>query len=250
MNLLTDLTLLQWLTIALAAVLVGSARAGLDGGPLIAIPLMAGVFGARLSSSIMLGIMLTADIAALFKYRSLGSFRHLGRTLPYALAGILLGVVVGGRLSEEMFRTVVSVLILLSAALMLAQELKGGGFTLPERWYFAAPLGLLSGFSSMVGNAGGPIMSLFLLSSGLLKIRLIGTMVWFFFIINMMKLPFHIFSWHTISAPTLLIDLVVAPLAAASVFGSARLVQLIPEKPYRFFRLATVALGGAYLLFT
>lgn len=250
MNLITDLTLLQWLTIALAAVLVGSARAGLDGGPLIAIPLMAGVFGARLSSSIMLGIMLTADVAALFKYRSMGSLTHLVRTLPYAVSGIVLGAVVGGRLSEEAFRTAVSILILLSATLMLAQELKGNGFILPERWYYAAPLGLLSGFSSMVGNAGGPVMSLFLLSSGLLKNRLIGTMVWFFFIINTVKLPFHILSWHTLSVPTLLIDLAVAPIAIVAVFGSARLVQLIPEKPYRYFRLATVALGGVYLLLT
>ena len=250
MTLLTDLSLLQWLTIALAAVLVGSARAGLDGGPLIAIPLMAGVFGARLSSSIMLGIMLTADVAALFKYRSQGSPSHLIRTLPYAVSGIVLGAVVGSRMSEDGFRTAVSILILTSAALMLFQELKRGEFILPERWYYAAPLGLLSGFSSMVGNAGGPVMSLFLLSSGLLKNRLIGTMVWFFFIINTVKLPFHIFVWNTLSGPTLLIDLVVAPIAIASVFVSARLVQLIPEKPYRYFRLATVALGGAYLLLT
>lgn len=250
MTLITDLTLLHWITIGIAAILVGSARAGLDGGPLLAIPLMAGVFGARLSSSIMLGIMLTADLAALIKYRSFGSPAHLLRTLPYAVAGIILGALIGNRMSEETFRTVVSILILASAAMMLIQELRRGGFTLPERWFIAAPLGLLSGFASMVGNAGGPIMSLFLLSSGLKKDRLIGTMIWFFFIINTVKLPFHIFVWHTLSSSTLLIDLIVAPIAVAAVFGSARLVKMIPEKPYRFFRLATVAIGGAYLLLT
>ena len=248
MEFVAGLTFVQWIAIAIAAALIGLARAGLDGGPLLAVPLLAGIFGPRLASSIMLGIMLTGDLAALWKYRSHGSLAHLARTLPYAVAGILLGVVVGNRLPEEGFKSVVAVLILASAVMMLAQDLKGGNFILPERWYFAAPLGLLSGFASMVGNAGGPIMGLFLLSSGLVKNRLIGTMIWFFFIINIVKLPFHVLVWHTLTPSTLLADLFVAPVVIAAVLGGAGLVRMIPEKPYRFFRLATVALGGLYLL--
>lgn len=248
MSFVAGLSLMQWVALALTAILVGSGRAGLDGGPLLAIPLMAGFFGARASSSIMLGIMLTADVAALFKYKSQGSLPHLLRTLPYAAAGIILGGIVGGKMPEQAFRGLVAGLILLSAAVMFAQELRHEAFALPERWYIAAPLGLLTGFASMVGNAGGPILGLFLLSSGLLKSKLIGTTIWFFFFMNVMKLPFHIFAWHTLSGSTLLAAAFIAPLTVAAVLGSARLVQMIPEKPYRYFRLATVAAGGLYLL--
>jgi uncharacterized protein len=249
MEFVAGLTYMQWLAIALAAALIGLARAGLDGGPLLAVPLLAGLFGPRLASSIMLGIMLTGDLAALWKFRSHGSITHLARTLPYAVAGIFLGVVVGNRMPEDGFKAIVGILILASAVIMFGQDLRGGRFTLPERWYFAAPLGLLSGFASMLGNAGGPIMGLFLLSSGLGKTRLIGTMIWFFFIINMVKLPFHVLVWHTLTLSTLLVDLFVAPVVIAAVLGGAGLVKLIPEKPYRSFRLAIAAIGGAYLLF-
>jgi hypothetical protein len=243
-----DLSIMHWAVLSFAAVLAGLARAGLDGGTLLAIPLLAAMLGARNSSSIMLGILLTADLGAIWKYRTLASPGHLLRTLPAALIGIIIGALVGHVIPEQAFRMAMSAFILTSAVLLASREARGASFILPERWYIAAPLGLLAGFSSMVGNAGGPMMSLFLLSSGLLKNRLIGTMVWFFFITNVFKLPLHVFMWRTFSLSTLLLALVTAPLSIGAAFGGARLVRLIPERPYRMFRIAVSAIGGVYLL--
>jgi uncharacterized membrane protein YfcA len=154
---------------------------------------------------------------------------------------------VGGAIPDRAFRLIMSALILLSAGLMAVRELRGGSFKLSENWWAAAPLGLLAGFASMVGNAAGPVMGLYLLSSGLAKGGIIGTSVWFFCIINLTKVPFHVFSWHTIAAGTLLADLAVAPITVAATLIGVRVVRLIPEKPYRIFLIALALVGGLYL---
>jgi len=152
-----------------------------------------------------------------------------------------------------LWRIYASLLVLYSEyhtpAGILAQEKKVGLCPMINAgWRVSAPLGLLAGFASMVGNAAGSIMGLFLLSSGLDKGNIIGTSVWFFFLLNLVKLPFHLFLWHTVSLPTLGVDLLMVPLAIASTYLGIHLVRHIPEKPYRVFLVCASAAGGLYLL--
>lgn len=245
---LASLTAAQWVALALNAVLVGLTKAGLEGASILAIPIMAQAFGARSSSAIMLGIMIVTDWAALWNYHAQVDYKILVRTLPAAIVGIALGTLIGKDLSEATFKLVIGIIILVSTAIMFVQELKGGGISLPKRWYVAAPLGLLTGFSSTLGNAGGPVFGLYLLSCGLLKGGLLGTTTLFFATTNVIRLPLTIFVWRSFTIETLGLVMVQAPLALAAVFFGVRLVRRIPEKPYRYFRLAAAGAGGAYLL--
>lgn len=248
MDFLLSLDAIRWGALIFSAILIGLTKAGLQGGALITVPLLAAFFGSRASSGILLGVLMTADLAALWSYRRDGSVPHLVRTLPWTLAGIVLGVFIGGAVPERGFSLIMALFILASAALMTLNEIRGRGFVLPETWWVSAPLGLLAGIASMIGNAAGPIMGLYLLSSGLGKGKLLGTSVWFFFIVNMAKLPFHLFVWKTASLQTLLADLAVAPITLAATFLGVYLVRLIPEKPYRIFLIVMAAVGGGYLL--
>ncbi len=236
----------QWVALMGNAFLAGLTKAGLNGGTLIAIPLMAALFGAKLSAGLSLGMLITADIAALWNYRKDLSPPHLAKTLPWALFGILIGVGVGGIIPESTFKNIMALLIILSSSVLALMEWKGG-VRFPEAWWAAAPLGLLAGFASMVGNAAGPVMGLYLLSSGLGKGRLVGTSAWFFCIVNLAKLPFHLFVWHTATVQTLLVDLAVAPVAVLATILGVKIVRIIPEKPYRVFLIFMSALGGVYL---
>jgi uncharacterized membrane protein YfcA len=44
----------------------------------------------------------------------------------------------------------------------------------------------------MAANSAGPIMSLYFLASGLSVRTLLGTSAWFYFVINLVKLPFSL----------------------------------------------------------
>lgn len=51
-------------------------------------------------------------------------------------------------------------------------------------------MGTLSGITTMLANAAGPLVSLYLLAISLPKPQLIATSAWFFLIINASKIPF------------------------------------------------------------
>lgn len=248
MDLITSFSLVQWVTFAIAAVLIGLTKAGLDGGALIAVPLMAAAFGGRYSTGLLLGVLMTADLPAVWNYRHDPSFPHLKRTLPWAVIGIVIGAIVGGLIPDKAFRIIMGSLIIASALILAYREITGQRPMVDADWRVSMPLGMLAGFASMVGNAAGSIMGLYLLSSGLVKGNIIGTSVWFFFILNLIKLPFHLFVWHTVSGATLMADLLLVPITIFSTYFGIRLVRHIPEKPYRIFLICAAAGGGLYLL--
>jgi hypothetical protein len=131
---------------------------------------------------------------------------------------------------------------------MAYRELFHADIVVPRRLWIAAILGTVAGFSTMVGNAAGPLMSLYLLSMGLEKNQLIGTAAWFFFVVNVIKVPFHVLFWGTIAAETLFIDLLVVPVIVGGVFLGLWLVRRIPEKAYRYFIIVSTTIVSIRLL--
>jgi uncharacterized protein len=107
----------------------------------------------------------------------------------------------------------------------------------------------MGGFSTMIGNAAGPIMSVYLLSMNLQKNTYIGTTAWFFFIVNVFKLPLQIWGWHNITMKTLGFNLVLLPVIALGALAGIRVVKLMPENAYRWFIVAATFLSAIALFF-
>ena len=99
----------------------------------------------------------------------------------------------------------------------------------------------------MIGNAAGPVMSLYLLSMRLPKNIFIGTGAWFFFIVNLSKVPLHIWSWRTITWPSFKLDLLMIPAITAGAFLGIWLVRLLPERVFRIIVIATTLLSALFL---
>ena len=101
----------------------------------------------------------------------------------------------------------------------------------------------------MIGNSAGPIMSIYLLTMYLPKNTFIGTKAWFFMIINLAKVPFHIFSWKTIDLKTVALDLAVLPAIMLGAFIGVKVVRLIPEKGYRILVIVTTVVACGVMLY-
>jgi uncharacterized protein len=80
------------------------------------------------------------------------------------------------------------------------------------------------------------------------KNRFIGTAAWFFLLVNLFKVPLHIFVWRTITLQTLMIDLLLVPVILLGVYLGIRLVRLIPETPYRILVIVSSAVSALALL--
>ena len=112
-----------------------------------------------------------------------------------------------------------------------------------ENKIFSIIVGFLGGFITMIGNAAGPIMSIYFLSMGFNKNKFIGTAAWFFLFVNLFKVPFHIFIWDTIDLNILLFDLSLFPLILIGALIGVWIVKKIPEKPYKIFVIVSVVLS-------
>ena len=100
----------------------------------------------------------------------------------------------------------------------------------------------------MIGNLAGPISNIYFLAMRFPKNEFIGTAAWLFFIINVFKLPFHIFIWKTVTTETLVLNSVLIPAVIIGFFLGAYIVKLISNVNYRRFILIVTAIGGVIML--
>lgn len=243
-----DLSTVQWVLLAVCSLLIGMAKTGISGVGLMVVPILANAFGGRPSVGILLPILIVADVFAVTWYNRHADWKHIFRLLPWAFAGIAIATLVGRSLNDSTFNKLLALMVIAGIGILLWKDLRSGEVRIPQSRWFAAILGLLGGFSTMIGNAAGPVMALYLLSMRLPKNRFIGTGAWFFFMVNLSKVPLHVWSWKTITAQTILLDVLMIPAIAAGAFMGIWLVRLIPEKFYRILIIATTVLS-AFLLF-
>jgi len=234
MEYLRDLTLLELILVLFSAFLVGASKAGIKGVGLLIVPLMAGVFGAKPSTGIVLPMLIMADVMAVIYYRKSVNWKYIRKLLPWALIGVVAGVVTGDMINEQTFRWLLGGIIIAMLILLIWNDLKKSD-KIPDNRVFAGVMGLAGGFTTMVGNAAGPVFSIYLLSMKLPKREFIGTGAWFFFVINLSKVPFHVLAWETIDLETLSTDLVLFPVIAIGMFTGIWLVNLFRENVYRYF---------------
>jgi len=243
-----ELTSLQWVLLGISGLLIGMSKTGISGVGLMVVPLLANAFGGRPSVGLLLPILILADIFAVSWYNRHAQWKYILRLLPWAFVGIITATIVGKNISDQTFNKLLAILVLGGVAVLVWRDLRSDKLKIPQSRWFAGGMGLLGGFSTMIGNAAGPVMALYLLSMRLPKNIYIGTGAWFFFIVNLSKIPLHVWSWKTITVNSFLLDLLMIPAIAAGAFFGIWLVRLLPEKFYRILVIVTTLLS-ALLLF-
>lgn len=220
----------QWLALALGATLVGIAKTGIAGVGIFGIALFASIIPAKQSTGALLPLLICADIIAVKAYRRHAIWHHLWRLFPWAAAGIVLGWLALGKVDDKQVGQIIGVILLCMVALhywrrWTARRLGDVEETIPTSLWFVACMGLLAGFTTMMANAAGPIMILYLLSMRLPKMEFIGTGAWYFFILNTFKIPFS-YQQQLITPHSLLLDALLAPCA----FGGALFGKVIFQR--------------------
>lgn len=237
-----------WLITLLCAFLIGLSKSGLKGVAMVAIPILAFLYGGKASVGIMLPFLIMGDVMALAFYFKSGKIKYILKLIPWAIIGILIAVYVGNHINDQQFKTTIAVAILLCLALLIYNEIRKSKVKLTDNKVFSSSLGLMGGFATMMGNAAGPIFNLYLLSMRLPKETYIGTGAWFYLFLNCFKVPFHVLSWQTINWQTIQMNVVMFPALFIGALIGKKVVGYIPEKTYRYL-IFTVILLSAILLF-
>ena len=237
-----------WLITALCALVTGMSKSGLKGFAMINIPILAHLYGGMASVGILLPFLIFGDTFALIYYRRSAQWQYIKRLFPWAIVGLVLATLVGKYINDEQFRTSIAISILVCLAIIVYRDISGNKETLTTNKWFANSLGISGGFATMIGNAAGPIFNLYLMSIRLPKNVFIGTGAYFYIILNSIKLPIHFFYWQSISIKTLQLNFVLLPILIIGAFTGKKIVQYIPEKAYRIFVIAVIAMSAVVLL--
>lgn len=243
----SDITITAWALAITAAIVIGLSKAGIKGIAIVNVTLMALAFEAKESTGIVVPLLVFGDIFAVIYYNRHAQWSYIIRFLPWMVLGILLGVLLGNDLDEKTFKIGMAIIILVSVGMMYWWDRRKSK-KVPTHWLFAGTVGTIAGITTMIGNLGGAFSNIYFLAMRVPKNEFIGTAAWLFLIINIIKLPFHIFVWGTISTETLLFDLKLIPGIALGVFLGVRVVKLIKEEFYRKMILVLTALGALLIM--
>ena len=243
-----NLSVWQWLGIIISACLIGFSKTGISGFSMPVIAIIAGVFGGKEATGIMLPMLLIGDVFALYYYKRHGEWNSIKKLLPWVFMGLLLGIIVGNYINDKQFKIVIASSVLACLIILVYTEKKQDKLKVPSAIWFYALTGTLAGFTSMIGNAAGPIFSVYLLAMGFKKNGFMGTTTWFFFIINLTKVPLQILFWHNITPKTLMLNIVIIPAIALGAVLGALTIKKINEKAFRSLILVMTAIAAIRLM--
>lgn len=243
MQIFTLYSTTNWALIFLGAFIIGLSKAGLKGIDMLNVTIMALVLGGKASTGVVLPLLCVADILAVIYYNRHAQWQHFYKLLPWMVLGILIGVYVGKDLNEALFKKMMAVIIALTVVIMVYLEYRKKPVAAGNT-FFAATLGLASGFTTMLGNLAGAFSNIYFLAMRMPKNDFIGTAAWVFLVINLFKLPFQVFYWKNITSTSLQVDIALLPAMLLGFFVGLKVVAIIKDDGYRKVILALTLIGA------
>ena len=236
-----SISIFQWIILSITAICIGMSKTGVQGITLLIVPYMAIAFGAKESTGVILPMLCIADIMAVAYYKRIADCKEVAKLLPTAILGFFLAIGVDKLIPAQEFRLLMGWTLALAMAIMIWSEVFGKENRWMKKWWYSAIFGLLGGFTTMIGNAAGPVLSVYLLSMQKGKMEYIGINAWFFLIVNLLKIPLQIFVWDNITYDTFALNLIMIPIIGIGAWLGIRIVHLFPEKAFRrFIQVVTI----------
>jgi len=221
-----------FITAALFAVLItGISKSGLGGGlGQLSVPIMAVFISPVAAAAIMLPILCAIDLFNIWGYRKEFHRNNLLAVLPGAVIGISIGALTFSHLDDNAIRLMLGGLSLVFALTYFVQQAPVSSET---RWgrLFGAVCGALAGFTSFVAHAGGGPVKMFLLPQRLDKRVFVGTNVYFFFIVNQVKIWPYLWLGQ-FSTDNLNTSLVLMPAVPLGVWIGWKLIKYIDAETF------------------
>lgn len=241
-----DLAWYGWAILVVAALVIGMSKTALPGSGIVSVALFAAVLPAKQSTGTILLLLITADVFAVSMYRRHANWKVLVRLAPAVIVGVLLGVVFLAIADDAWVKKVIGVILLGVIALTLFRGRLGGDPSRSHR-LAAAGYGTLAGFTTMVANAAGGVMSMYFLAVRFPVREFLGTAAWFFFLVNVSKVPFSI-GLGLITPAGLWIDLLlVVPVVIGALVGR-RIVDRLDQRLFDRLVIGFTVVGAVYLL--
>ncbi|BBC31276.1 UPF0721 transmembrane protein [Streptomyces graminofaciens] len=239
--------------LAFAALLVGFSKTAVSGANTVSLAVFAAVLPARASTGVLLPLLIVGDVLAVLTYRRHAHWPTLWRLFPAVGVGVVFGTLFLVWADDEIVRTSIGAILLMMVAVTLwrrrtvDKDDEPDAVTTRAGRAKARSYGVLGGFTTMVANAGGPVMSMYLLSAGFRKLGFLGTSAFFFLIVNVSKVPFSV-GLGLIDGSSLLLDAALALFVLPGALLGKWAVSRINQRVFEQLVIAATVVGGLQLL--
>jgi len=232
----------------IGALFIGMAKAGLAGCGLVSVLLFAETFGAKASTGVVLPLLIVADLMGFWLLRRGGSWRQVWPLAPPAILGVVAGWWLLDRLDNALARQVIGWLILSLLVLKLLLDWKRQQLeNLHRHPIFTWGIGVAAGVTTMLANAAGPVMTVYLLAHRHGKADYLGVFTRFFLFINLVKVPFSA-QIGLINSPSLLTNLLLIPCVVAGIFLGWRIVKVMSQRVFEWVMFIFALLAAVRLV--
>ncbi len=244
---------LQWIFAVLGAFMLGVSKSGITGLSILSVALFTHVFpSSKQASGIVLPLLIFGDIVAVLSYRRHTQWRYLWKLFPFTATGVVLGYFALGWVSDRHARLMIGAIIISLAVLSYWRRYRAAQPNADAQpghhsWVFAAAVGVVAGFITLVANAAGPLMAIYLVAMRLPKMEYVGTAAVFFMCLNLFKVPFMV-NLGLINLHSFGFNLLLAPAVVSGAFVGRWLVVRINQALFEKMVLTLSAIAGVLLL--
>jgi len=244
-----ELSFIDWITIAFCSIIMGASKSGLPGLSILAVPLMANVFETKQSTGLLLGILILGDIFAIIYHRENAKWHYIIHVLPATFCGIIAGYFGMIHITNEQLKPVIGIIVLIMLGLNYwRMHRKNADKNIPAPMWLTLWLGFLAGVTTMMANAAGPVMIIYLIAMRLPKMEFVGTAAWFFFIVNWIKVPFSA-NLGLMTFETIKVDFMMLPFIFIGAISGYFILKRIPQKTFTAIAQLLAAAAAVKLLF-
>ena len=238
----------QWVLAVIGALAIGLAKTGINGLGMLAVVIFANLLPAREASGFVLPMLVFADVIAVASYRRHAQWSYLWKLFPFAALGVGIGAFTLRRIDDREAKVMIGAIVLTLLVVHLVRRTRAPKEVPAHGWWYAALFGVLAGFTTLVANAAGPLMAIYLLSMRLPKMEYMGTGAYYFLLMNLFKVPFMI-KLGLIDAQSFKGNLVLLPAVIVGALVGRVILKKIDQRLFENLALGLSAAAGLRLLF-
>jgi uncharacterized protein len=217
-------------------VMLGLSKGGFSGIGMVSTPLLALTMPPLQAAAILLPIIILQDALSVWVYRHDWDAWNLRVMLPGAVVGVGAAWLFASHVSDAGIMLAVGLIGLALVAYAWLWPAAAHTEAKPPAIY-GVGCGGLAAFTSTLIQIGAPPYYIFVLPQRLPKMVYVGTTIWFFAAVNVMKITPY-FALGQFSTSGFATSVVLFPLAIASNFLGVWLVRITPTE--LFYRITYV----------
>jgi uncharacterized membrane protein YfcA len=181
--------------VALVSLIIGLSKGGL-GGLLggLATPLMALVMPADQVIGLLLPILMTADVFAVWMHWKRWDWRLARLLIPGSIVGVTVATVFITNAPTNTLKTALGLIVLIFAIYRLLEKRLVDFSRYQGKDWHGMVAGTIAGFTSTLAHTGGPPITIYLLMQEVTPRVFIATSAIFFMILNWIKVPYYLYA--------------------------------------------------------